>query len=414
MALSKLQHPNTLRIYDFGYIEPPDEGNVNLGPRPFQVSEFLDGGNLEQHVRARGALTPDETLAILERMAGASEEAHGHGIIHRDIKPSNILFSRVGGVLMPKLADFGIARVDLKKRPRPGEVDNTIETTMSTVPLFSPRWAAPEQLAGASEGPYTDVYALALVAAFMLAGRAPFDVEDVRATFTERVRNDDLVGARLIILGFAPDVRSVLLAAMRANPGTRTPRPLMFFDALNHVLGGANRSMPPHVPSQPPESITLESWKEQDVEIDPETAAFVPAEQLYVLGERKVRVVEVSEKLDLTISSGNTIEVRFRVTMLPGKGPLRVNIKGLTCFVASEAGRPTPAIVTDRDGGTRFISTQRSELGSIEWQFGESTQSGRVFNIDGEELFLPYPQATQAIAIDLGNPREVIVICRRG
>src|SRR5262249_40390755 len=57
LALSKLQHPNTLRIYDFGYVDHA---------RPFQISEYLDGGNLEGYVRRKGALAADETLGILE------------------------------------------------------------------------------------------------------------------------------------------------------------------------------------------------------------------------------------------------------------------------------------------------------------------------------------------------------------
>src|SRR5215472_7321415 len=136
LALSKLQHPNTLRIYDFGYL--------GEGGQPFQISEFLDGGDLEQHLRARGAFGPDETLGIFDRITGAVAEAHEQRIIHRDIKPSNILFSRVGELLLPKLADFGIAQVNVKKRE--GSVDEW--DSVSSVALFSPRWASPEQLTG--------------------------------------------------------------------------------------------------------------------------------------------------------------------------------------------------------------------------------------------------------------------------
>src|SRR4051812_22672430 len=168
LALSKLQHPNTLRIYNFGYLDDasPDPG------APFHVSEYLDGGNLETHIRLRGAIPADEALGILEGISGALAEAHEHGIIHRDIKPSNILFARVRGALVTKLADFGIAHSDLKKKQRadgPSAFDGM--ESVSTVALFSPRWAAPEQLCGSPEGPRTDVYALGLLACFMLTGR---------------------------------------------------------------------------------------------------------------------------------------------------------------------------------------------------------------------------------------------------
>ncbi|HEY8072649.1 MAG TPA: hypothetical protein VIF62_01025, partial [Labilithrix sp.] len=69
LALSKLQHPNTLRIYDFGYLDPPD-AEPGTGA-PFHISEYLDGGNLETHVRVRGPLSAEESLGILEGICGA-------------------------------------------------------------------------------------------------------------------------------------------------------------------------------------------------------------------------------------------------------------------------------------------------------------------------------------------------------
>src|SRR5579859_2715776 len=237
LALSKLSHPNTLRIYDFGYLEE--------GGRPFQISEFLDGGNLEQHLRARGALGADETLGILDRITGAVAEAHEQKIIHRDIKPSNILFSRVGELLMPKLADFGIAQCNLRKQPRNGEDDSGNWDSVSSIALFSPRWAAPEQFAGAPEGPSTDVYALGLVTAYMLSGHAPFEGPEVRTTFQDRVRGDDLLASRLVQSGIGGELKRVLLRAMAADPARRVSSPLVFFDEVRNVLGGTRTALPP-------------------------------------------------------------------------------------------------------------------------------------------------------------------------
>ncbi len=142
LALSRLHHPNTLKIFDFGYLE--DSG------RPFQISEFLDAGNLEQHVKREGPVLPTTILSILEPIGGAMTEAHELSIIHRDIKPSNILFGRINQMLIPKLADFGIAHSNpVRKRTSAGDDEDPV----SVVTLFSPRWAAPEQLAGASSGP---------------------------------------------------------------------------------------------------------------------------------------------------------------------------------------------------------------------------------------------------------------------
>jgi serine/threonine-protein kinase len=114
-ALSQFLHPNTLRIFDFGYLE-------REGEAPFQISELLDAGTLSHHVRREGALSPAATLEILAPIAGALAEAHARGIIHRDIKPSNILFGMAGNTRVVKLCDFGIAKVSADDAPGRADV----------------------------------------------------------------------------------------------------------------------------------------------------------------------------------------------------------------------------------------------------------------------------------------------------
>ncbi len=415
LALSKLQHPNTLRIYDFGYLED--------GQRPFQISEFLDGGNLEQHLRHRGALSAEETLAILERITGAIAEAHEQKIVHRDIKPSNILFSRVGDVLMPKLADFGIAQTNLVRRSRSeeergGEHDDW--DAVSSIALFSPRWAAPEQLTGAEEGPYTDVYALGLVTAYMLSGIIPFDGPQVRDSFEARVADDQLLDRRLVQLGIQGNLKNVLMRALASSPERRSPTPTAFFDQLRTALGGARTSLPPqhaHPRKAAQQTVTL------DIELtgggDP-SALVAPSEKTQSIGGRQIRVVEVYEKLELDLASENGVEVRFRVSILPERDrSFRIQIKGLNCFVSKVgvAGtpRPTPALSASEDGGVDFMSTARKWLGRCTFSFGQPGPegSGRVFPLEGGDLVVPSAEASFALALDLGPDREIIVMCKR-
>src|SRR6185295_10655511 len=89
-ALSRLRHPNTIRIFDFGGL---DTGERQI---PFQVAEYMDGGTLADFVRRRGSQPLDVARALLGAVGGAIAEAHALGIVHRDIKPSNILFGRAG------------------------------------------------------------------------------------------------------------------------------------------------------------------------------------------------------------------------------------------------------------------------------------------------------------------------------
>jgi serine/threonine protein kinase len=409
LALSKLQHPNTLRIYDFGYLED--------GQRPFQISEFLDAGNLEQHLRSRGALSADETLAILERITGAIAEAHEQRIIHRDIKPSNILFSRVGDVLMPKLADFGIAQTNLQRRSHAGELEDW--DSVSSIALFSPRWAAPEQLTGTAEGPFTDVYALGLVTAYMLTGIIPFDGPQVRDTFEARVRGDELVLQRMTQIGVRGAVRQVLMRAMAANPANRIQSPLSFFEDLRSTLGGARTSLPPQFaqPRKQTESVTLSL---ADLSVGNKEPQYIaPTERAENVGGRSVRVVDVYEKLELDLSGEQGIEVRFRVSIVPERDQaFRIHIKGLNCFVSKAvegpALRPTPAISAAEDGAIDFVSTSRKRLGRVAFSFGRPAPGGgRVFPLAGGDLVVPSAEASYAVALDLGPDREIIVMCKR-
>jgi len=439
LALSKLQHPNTLRIYDFGYLDDasPDPG------APFHVSEYLDGGNLETHIRLRGAIPADESLGILESISGALAEAHEHGIIHRDIKPSNILFARVRGALVPKLADFGIANSDLKKKQREG-APSTFEgiESVSTVALFSPRWAAPEQLCGSPEGPRTDVYALGLLAVFMLTGRVIFGDEDVRLTFNDRVRGDTLVNARLGQIGFGGEVGRVLAHCLVARADDRIASAPELFEHLREALKvRAPTSIAPfpiepsaqqlqqmhqqqhqqHQHQQvaqqvppPPQAVALALEVEASGSMGAPLVQPAP-ERVTHYGERRVRFVQVHEKLDLSFVDVEGGHVRVRVTILPGAAgaPQKLNVKGLTCFVARRGQRPTPALTVTTDGSADLVSSTRVTLGELTWSFGQATPAGRVFVVDGRQLLVPYSEGDLSIALLLSPGNDLVVMCRR-
>ena len=99
--LQRLEHPNTVRIFDFG---TTDHG------LPFIVFELLRGRTLEQEI-ARGTLTTTRVGRVASQVLKSLMEAHALGIVHRDIKPSNILLSDHSGERdFVKVLDFGVAR----------------------------------------------------------------------------------------------------------------------------------------------------------------------------------------------------------------------------------------------------------------------------------------------------------------
>ncbi len=150
---------------------------------PYMVLEWLEGETLEealQREQAAGTAPRSlvETIRLLEPIAEALALAHTRGIAHRDVKPANIFL--LGGArderCPVKLLDFGIAKVvqDIEKSA------DGFKQTSGAVRSFTPAYAAPEQFSRShgATGPWTDVFALALVAVEMLTGKAPLDGDD--------------------------------------------------------------------------------------------------------------------------------------------------------------------------------------------------------------------------------------------
>ncbi|HEY1958089.1 MAG TPA: serine/threonine-protein kinase [Polyangiaceae bacterium] len=402
LALSRLHHPNTLKIFDFGYLE--DSG------RPFQISEFLDAGNLEQLVRREGPVLPTSLLSILEPIGGAIAEAHELSIIHRDIKPSNILFARINQSLIPKLADFGIAHANPVRKKSVEEEDDPV----SVVSLFSPRWAAPEQLAGGASGPATDVYSYALVTVFMLAGRAMFEGKDVRATFPERVIGDRLVMRRLGEMGIAPPLQPPILRALAARIVERTPNPTQFVNEMREALGtmGAfpERDHRRRMPSEVTDTLSTPLATRQHGTAQLDEPPAVPPQEIPMGGGARATMVEVDDRLDLAVPSTLGVDARVRLTFVPARDGYRLNVKGLNCFIVRD-GRPAAAVLLDRDGVVELLSSGREPMGRLAFTFGAIAGTNRVFPAIGPELLLPLQRAQRAVAIHIESTGELIVMC---
>jgi eukaryotic-like serine/threonine-protein kinase len=162
--VARLQHPNTVRIYDFGAAE---DGTL------FIAMEFLRGRSLQQVLDEQGAQAPERVQRIVSQIAASLQEAHDLGIVHRDLKPDNILIldSYAAERDVVKLVDFGIA----KGQPSSGKALTKL-TALGTF-VGTPAYMSPEQFGGASVGPQSDIYSLGVTSHQMLAGRLPFDAQ---------------------------------------------------------------------------------------------------------------------------------------------------------------------------------------------------------------------------------------------
>lgn len=159
-AASKLDHPNIIRTYDFGI--------DRTTKAPFIVMEYLEGQELSDHLRERGALPEREACKLLAQVAGALAEAHAKGVVHRDLKPSNIwLRPLADGALQAKVLDFGIAKV-----LEAGEGEDKLTGTGMT--LGTPAYMSPEQIVGGYLDARSDLYGLGCILHELLTGHYPF------------------------------------------------------------------------------------------------------------------------------------------------------------------------------------------------------------------------------------------------
>lgn len=155
-VLGKLEHPNIVRVYDFGV-----EADV-----PFLVMELVDGFSLRR-LLGSGPMPAIRAVDIVLQIVAALREAHALGMVHRDLKPANILLTRQGGQLdFVKVVDFGLAK---------SVQGNDSELTMQGQVMGTPMYMAPEQIRDEATDGRADLYAVGVILYRALTGQAPFE-----------------------------------------------------------------------------------------------------------------------------------------------------------------------------------------------------------------------------------------------
>jgi eukaryotic-like serine/threonine-protein kinase len=230
LAASRLDHPNVLRVLDYG-CEPED----NLW---FLVTEHLDGEDLADLMAAEGPLSTDVSAGILQQVCAALQHAHGRGVIHRDIKPRNVRIVRREGddgqvEARVKLLDFGTAML----LSGPGT-----QPTSDQILLGTPAYMSPEQASGQVLDGRSDLYACGVMLFEMVTGRLPFErscplalaAAHVSATPPPPRSIQDTVDA---------DLEDIILRCLRKNPAHRPQNARELWELLGRLLV---RPAPPH------------------------------------------------------------------------------------------------------------------------------------------------------------------------
>jgi serine/threonine protein kinase/tetratricopeptide (TPR) repeat protein len=153
--LARLTHPNIARLIDAG---------VSNTGQPYLVLEYVDGRHIDQFCDEE-RLGVEARIRLFLDVQAAVAHAHASLIVHRDLKPSNVLVTAGGQV---KLLDFGIAKL-IEDEGQPAATLLTPESGSA----MTPKYAAPEQVAGGAITTATDVYALGVLLYELLAGHHP-------------------------------------------------------------------------------------------------------------------------------------------------------------------------------------------------------------------------------------------------
>ena len=205
--------PNTVTIFDVGEWEG----------RPYIVMELLEGGTLENRIRAEGAQDPADAVRWLEEAAQALDAAHAAGVVHRDVKPGNLLLDGRGEV---RVGDFGVA-----------SAVGLDSMTMTGTVLGTAGYLSPEQAKGQRATPASDRYALGVVAFELLTGSRPYVSDSPTAEAAAHVHAPIPYPSRFGDV--PPEVDPVLQRALAKDPGDRFSTAGEFVAALRDALSRA-------------------------------------------------------------------------------------------------------------------------------------------------------------------------------
>ncbi|MEV0298397.1 Stk1 family PASTA domain-containing Ser/Thr kinase [Nocardia sp. NPDC050710] len=220
-----LNHPAIVAVYDTG------EAEVDGGPLPYIVMEYVDGDTLRDLVRGKGPMPPRRAMEIIADVCAALDFSHKAGIVHRDMKPANIMINRAGAV---KVMDFGIARA---------LADSSNPMTQTAAVIGTAQYLSPEQARGETVDARSDVYSVGCVLFEILTGEPPFTGDSPVAVAYQHVREDPRLPSH-VHPGVPRELDSVVLKAMSKNPANRYQTAAEMRADLIRVLGGQKPSAP--------------------------------------------------------------------------------------------------------------------------------------------------------------------------
>ncbi len=219
-AASNLKHPGIVQTYNFG---------CTSNNMMYLAMEFVDGLTLQKYLRIHGKLGWREVCELGSKMADALAVAHSAKVVHRDLKPENIILQPVNDRLLPKILDFGIAKVVSNDGKEP-----TL-TRLGTV-FGTPSYMSPEQAQGIPIDYHTDIYSLGVMFYVMLSGNLPIMANSPAAQLMAVNLQPPTPFSDEVAAAMPPELRNLVFKMLEKDPAKRPDSMIAVRNSMEKIL----------------------------------------------------------------------------------------------------------------------------------------------------------------------------------
>ncbi len=349
---------------------------------PYLVLEWLEGATLEDDLEARRARGERgrpiaDAIDLLEPGVRALGVAHRMGVAHRDVKPANLFLARIAGQTTLKVLDFGIAKVLAENE----SVTRALAATGGSIQAFTPKYGAPEQFTrryGAT-GPWTDVFALALVLVEVASGHESLEGDDTGQLFVSSVDESSRPTLRARGVAVSDAVEAVVRRALSVEPRQRFADADSFWTALRNAsaefetLGNSATVLASSGPSAPLPSASATQPVAGGLSTTASHVASIPQFEPPASPGRSLRPLVVVAGIALVIGGGlaGALLLAGGPSKAPGSasglpaGPVATTEASAARAAEADSGGPEPSRLVGISPGTFEMGSARPNAGEL-------------------------------------------------
>ncbi|MGB3050598.1 MAG: serine/threonine-protein kinase [Polyangiales bacterium] len=203
-SASRLNHPNTVHVFDFGRTK---SGSLYL------VMEYVDGDDLSKVLEKEGAMPFGRVAYLCAQVAGSVSDAHAAGIVHRDLKPENIVIAEGRDGETAKVLDFGLAKLF--------EGNVGTQVTSSGTIVGTPYYMSPEQIHGQELDGRSDIYAMGAIMYECVVGHPPFDAPNPVGVLSKHLSEEPLRPSARSPLSVPAEADEIIMRCLQKDPELR-------------------------------------------------------------------------------------------------------------------------------------------------------------------------------------------------